>query len=405
MFDVKRGENESYFDWKTRLIVAKIDKELDLDWIEIRDLLGEDCSPDHLRKVGRGIYEYHQELINNKINEFEDANILNEIEQKTIQLKEERKKLQTINVEYNRTLRHKSRFDLMWEEVRKSIEKIPNDNIEINVKPYKSSNDDKVAVLCFGDVHYGKAFKSINNEYSRKIAKKRMTNIINKVNHIINKEEISNMKVVSVGDSIEGMSLRISQLQALEIGFIDQTIEYSKFLSQWLNELSKGVENLDFHFVPSANHSEIRPFNTSRGQFPHEDLEKIIMHYTHDVLADNKKINIPLYDSGIIEFDIFDYNVMALHGHQIKGKKNIIKDYSLIKKKFYDYCLLGHYHHGNSLTVGENVDNNMEILQIPSVMGSDEYSDTLMTGSKAGAVLYVFEKGKGKTITYDLTLN
>jgi hypothetical protein len=39
-----RQENESFFEWKVRLIALKIDKEIDLDWIEIRDLLELDCS-------------------------------------------------------------------------------------------------------------------------------------------------------------------------------------------------------------------------------------------------------------------------------------------------------------------------------------------------------------------------
>ena len=50
--------NESNFEYKLRLCKAKINKEIDLDWQEIVDLLGLDISADHLRKVAYGYIEY-----------------------------------------------------------------------------------------------------------------------------------------------------------------------------------------------------------------------------------------------------------------------------------------------------------------------------------------------------------
>ena len=47
--DFTRLENETLFEWKLRLCKAKINKELDLDWQEIVELLGLDISADHLR--------------------------------------------------------------------------------------------------------------------------------------------------------------------------------------------------------------------------------------------------------------------------------------------------------------------------------------------------------------------
>lgn len=60
-----RLENETEFEWKKRLCVAKIRKECDLDWSEIASLLGLEVSADHLRKTAYGIYEYDEYLHNN----------------------------------------------------------------------------------------------------------------------------------------------------------------------------------------------------------------------------------------------------------------------------------------------------------------------------------------------------
>lgn len=53
-----RKENENDFEWKLRLCKAKINKEIDLDWQEIVDILKLDIHPDHLRKTAYGLIEY-----------------------------------------------------------------------------------------------------------------------------------------------------------------------------------------------------------------------------------------------------------------------------------------------------------------------------------------------------------
>lgn len=53
-----RNDNETDFEYKLRLCKSKINKEIDLDWQEIVDLLKLDVSADHLRKTAYGIIEY-----------------------------------------------------------------------------------------------------------------------------------------------------------------------------------------------------------------------------------------------------------------------------------------------------------------------------------------------------------
>jgi hypothetical protein len=89
----------------------------------------------------------------------------------------------------------------------------------------------------------------------------------------------------------------------------------------------------------------------------------------------------------------------------LSGKKNAIRDLSMLHRKFFDFLYVAHFHHGGSLTVGEGSTNDIEIIQVPSVMGSDEYADSLMTGAKAGAIFDVYEQGKGRTINYKIKLN
>jgi hypothetical protein len=46
---LKRKENEIDFEYKIRLCLAKLNKEIDLDWHELVNLLELECSSDHLR--------------------------------------------------------------------------------------------------------------------------------------------------------------------------------------------------------------------------------------------------------------------------------------------------------------------------------------------------------------------
>ena len=58
IIDLHRLENEDFVAWKIRCCLAKKRKETDMDWIEIRDMLGLDITPDQLRKQAVGYEEY-----------------------------------------------------------------------------------------------------------------------------------------------------------------------------------------------------------------------------------------------------------------------------------------------------------------------------------------------------------
>lgn len=55
-----KHNDETEFEWKLRLCLAKKRKEIDYDWIEIRDALGLEITPDQLRKQAVGYYEYDE---------------------------------------------------------------------------------------------------------------------------------------------------------------------------------------------------------------------------------------------------------------------------------------------------------------------------------------------------------
>jgi hypothetical protein len=177
-----------------------------------------------------------------------------------------------------------------------------------------------------------------------------------------------------------------------------------RFIVAWLNKLSEYVE-ITYYQAPYANHSQIRPFGTKANEFANEDMEKIIFTYISDILASNPRINVVKCDEKYIIFKIFNYNAIACHGHDVKNVSTFLKDISNKYRIFFDYGFFAHRHSGDIKTVGEGFTNNCDVINIPSIMGSDDYADDLLVGSKAGATLIEFTDKQGKRKTYDIILN
>lgn len=66
-----------------------------------------------------------------------------------------------------------------------------------------------------------------------------------------------------------------------------------------------------------------------------------------------------------------------------------------------DYVICGHVHHFKAEEVGKN----SEVIACRSIMGGDPYGASLNRVSNAGASLFVFENGKGKTCEYTIKLD
>mgnify|MGYP001665025340 FL=1 len=56
--ELHRLDGEDFVSWKIRCCLAKRRRETDMDWIEIRDMLGINITPDQLRKQAVGYEEY-----------------------------------------------------------------------------------------------------------------------------------------------------------------------------------------------------------------------------------------------------------------------------------------------------------------------------------------------------------
>ena len=385
-------------------IDSKIDGENDYDWSEIKDKYGINCNSDTIRKSSstpfggkmRSEYEKYKTGLNQNVSENSELDV------KIQQLRKERIKLQTSNVERNRLDRSEARQEMYYEYVGNVVQALPLPNFQ----PIEDDIHHEINYLVgLADVHYGAAYRSINNEYSPEETKRRFEYLTCRLIHFIQEKHITILTIVSLGDLIQGV-LRLSDLKINDSSIVKATVEICRLIASMLNELSV-YANIVYYHTPSANHTQLRVLNAKASELADEDLEYLMGNYIKDLCANNERIIVHLAKEGndFIEVYIPGNEIIAMHGHQLKNIENAVKDISILHKKFYDTVLLGHYHAGKEIPSHEGILGDAEVLISPSFVGSDPYSDKLYKGSKACVKVYGFDKLFGHTETYKIILN
>ena len=302
--------------------------------------------------------------------------------EKIIELKKERVKLSSLRNDVNRQIRESSRSELLIEEFIRAAK--DNSYYQPKFERLKKQKEDTEYVLAFGDVHFGKTFKSMTNEYSIEIAEKRFEDLYNEICELVEENDVSLLHIINTGDSVEGMHLRVSQLQSLQIGLTDQVMQFSKLLINWLKRVSEVVK-INYYGVKASNHSQTRPFNSKPNEFTMEDMERMINYHLKLAFEGNKDSRVKIIESEdrFLSLNLLGYDIILLHGHEVKDYDKLLKDIAWKHRKFFDYAFVGHRHSSGTIPSGEGDTNNCEVIRVPSIMGSDEYADQLMLGSKA----------------------
>ena len=200
-----------------------------------------------------------------------------------------------------------------------------------------------------------------------------------------------------MGDFVDGI-LRVKQLFTLKYGVIEGSVIYSKFIVNWLNELTKLVY-VRFQMV-YGNHSELRLLSQPKGTFENENTGIIEKGFIETCLLVNPNFEFIQNPTGLIFENIYGWNILGIHG-EVKNMANALKDFSNTYKTPIDYLIGGHVHHDKSETIGVN----KEVINVSSLIGIDNYSISLNKTSNAGALFIVFREGYGIEVKYPIKLN
>ena len=180
----------------------------------------------------------------------------------------------------------------------------------------------------------------------------------------------------------------------------------SRLIAGFLNTLSASCY-IDYYHTPTSNHSQLRQIGSKASELASEDMEYVIGNYIHDMLIDNNRVSVHLNDGyDYIEIPIFDFNIMAMHGHTIKNLDTALRDLSATHRKLIDYIIVGHFHNGKVIPGNEHESHDTEVLMCPSFQGTDPYAlNKLGKSSKAACKMFVFDRKYGCTGTEKFILN
>lgn len=399
--NLKRLESETDEQYFYR--VCQMKDALGFTWPQMAEIFNEEFGCNKGDTAYRKKWAAFQEIFNANVDKLVGENTyLDELKQVKHELEKEKIKLQTEKLEYNRWLREEARNELIGEHIANAIKTMPPLNIPKTIGPVFNNNE-RSAVLLIADPHYGAElsikglFGETLNEYNPEIFEQRMWDLFNQVTYIIGKEGFTELNVYDLGDNIDGM-LRVSQLMQLRYGVIESTVLYGRFITEWLNELTKYVR-VKYQMVKDSNHNQLRLLNGKKNTFKHENVSYIITEKIMDRLGDNPNFEFIQNPTGYIFDNLVGYNVLGLHG-EVKNMSQAIKDFSNKYKTNIDMLVGGHKHHSNN----ENVGIKSDVIGAPSIIGIDDYSMSLNKTSDPGATLFILEQGNGKVMEYNIKL-
>ena len=409
--ELNKRTNETEEEYIYRICKAKDSGALNANWEQVADLLNSELRTEdtyYTSSAYRKQYQYAKKYFDNCFSKMisnsrhEDDGYLKKLEKLHSDIKKEKIKLQTLNIERNRIDRSTARQELFYEQVGSICNKL---KAPVFSRAYYHDKNNTEYCLVISDIHYGAKFKSENNEYSPEIAKQYFEDLVFHLKDFVNIHKLHKLHIISCGDDIQGI-LRMSDLKANDTDVVVSIVEVSKLIASFLNEVSAFVD-IDYYHVSTSNHTQNRVLGAKASELATEDFEYVIGNYIKDLLSNNKHVSVHLSDQGkeYTQLQINGYSIVAMHGHQVKNIENVVKDLSALKDELIDYVIMGHFHSGKEITSSEGCCHDVEVLVSPSFVGSDPYADRIMKSGKAAVKIYGFHDIYGHTESYKIILN
>ena len=381
------------FEKKLELCLQKLNKETDLDWVEIVELLGLDCSSDHLRKTAYGIkecYDYFSSKTKEMIAQEEYEKLL----EQELKIKKEKVKLNDLKAQLNKKVREFARKENLSEILEEKIKELDMQPRVINdeYKQRVTSNRDMVCLI--SDIHYGIKTTNALTPYDSDICKQKMNYLIDKTIKFSLENDVDKLYVMILGDEISGLIHNTTRLEQRE-DVISQVIDVSELLYESIMKLAN---NLPFVVVGLAQGNHSRVMADKKDSLEHENFTRLIREFLKLRLANISNVLLleNEFDESIIEVNIRGYNVIGLHG-QNDSLNNVSRLTEMFDKKI-DYVCFGHYHNAKEF------ENNKTDVIVNGCFSGDDYSKRLRLYNKPIQKLLLFDD-TGKIATYNINLD
>ena len=389
----KQREGETLFEWKVRLSLMKLNKETDLDWAELLEILELDISPDHYRKLSYAYKEY-SEYINSKTKEMIAKEEYEKLLQKELEIRKEKVKLQDLKAQVNKQIRELARKNNLGEILEDKLDELNMQPKMINDEYKNRVTSNRDMLMLISDIHYGVKTTNAMSPYDSDICRLKMNYLVDKTIAFSLENDIDKLYVMILGDEISGLIHNTTRLEQRE-DVISQVLGVSELLYESIMKLAK---NLPFVIVGLAQGNHSRVMADKKDSLEQENFTRLVKEFlrlrlenvSNVVLLENE------FDEGIIEVNIKGYNVIGLHG-QNDRLNNLSRLIEMFDKKI-DYVCLGHYHQSKEF------ENNKTEIIVNGCFSGDDYAKRLRLYNKPIQKLLLFDDN-GRIATYNINLD
>lgn len=394
---LEKRENETDFEWKVRLGVNKVKREVpyvDYDWQELVNILGLTCSPDHYRKLSYAYNEYADYLNEKKIDDV-SCETLEEINKKLLEIKMRKVQLQDEHNLVNNKIRQMARKESFIGYIKDNIDSLAN------VKPMINYVDNEIegiisnhAVLMLSDWHVGITVDNYLNKYNLDICKKRLNELCKNTIKYCKMNEIEVLHMAFLGDLISGEIHDILRIQN-QLKLSEQLITASELCSELIFELSKHIKFINVLAV-DGNHD--RTIQDKRDALDKDTYLDVIRQFIKLRIKDLKNVSFAdnTHDDEVTTINIEGWKFACMHGHNINRSK-VSYQMNNVLNDIFDYILLGHFHQGE-----EHLQYKTKIITNGSLVGSDTYSKKLKLHTYPMQKLLMVNRDSGVYCTYDI---
>lgn len=296
---------------------------------------------------------------------------------------------------YRRDIRQESRIENLVDEIKLTVDKLKN----LPVIKYESKDDvilDKEAVLLLSDLHIGVDCNNYYNTYNQNIAKERLEKLLKETIDYCRSNHVKKLNVLNLGDMIAGLihtNARIEQ----QMDVAEQVMVAAEYISQFLNELQKGVPEVTYRSVYD-NHSRL--IANKNEHIEKEQLSKIIDWFIKERL---KETDILFYDNdidgGIGTLTLNNGQKMIFaHGHQ-DGRNSSYQNFIGLTQQWVDYICLAHYHNPASKDF-----QGCKVFINGSIVGTEQYAFGKRLFTKPSQKLLIFRKDSKTVQDIDINL-
>lgn len=398
-----RKDGETELQYHRRLVYGKlVDKTLaDYDYTELsKYVYGKQYAADVARRHMYGS-RYTLELLDKeRSNNIINSSIIDDIDQKMIELKKERQKFFDQRREFNKLVSVAGRQEHLYESLSESASKL-NETVG---KIYDGSIpeldiSDNEAVLVFADWHYGMVTDNVFNQYNTDICKNRVVQVVNSAKQRLLIHNCKTLHLVILGDLFHG-AIHTSARVASEELVCDQIMQVSEILAQSVCELSKYVDDVVV-YMTYGNHC--RTVQNKKDNIHRDNMERLIPWWLKERVINMGANNISIQNDTDNEFlfiNVAGHEICASHGDldKIQSSPRLLP--TLFQKKFrkdIEYILLADKHHRESF---EELGVTAQICG--ALCGSDDYANEKRLYSTPSQLMLIVNTKDGVDAEYKI---